>query len=185
MTMTDKVSVICDAAARVFMQYGVKRTGMGEIAQEAGVSRQTLYNLFPSKDAVLVATIKLFMDRSLAEARADLRELTRLEDQLPVVLEHLARRPYAMLHASPHTQDVIDGVGEESRRVIAECTGRFRDLVEELLAPIEDRVGASGLSLSAFADAIVTFAAAAKHEARDQAHLDELLTCLTAMVLRT
>ena len=54
---------IIDAAKRLFLRYGVKRTGMNDIAEEAGISRQTLYKSFANKDAVLQATIRLLADQ--------------------------------------------------------------------------------------------------------------------------
>ena len=43
------------AALRLIGRRGVKRLGMQEIAESAGVSRGTLYRYFPSKDQVLTA----------------------------------------------------------------------------------------------------------------------------------
>jgi AcrR family transcriptional regulator len=168
----------------MFMHYGVKRTGMNDIAREGGVARQTLYNIFPNKDAVLFATIRLFMDRALKETERELAGCSDLREQLGIVFEHVARRPYAMLHASPHTEDIIEGMSAESRKVIAESYEGFRAVVEKLLAPAKGKIRASGTTVHRLADAILNFAIAAKHEARDQAHLDELLHSLTTMALR-
>jgi len=182
--MNERERGICDAAARMFMRYGVKRTSMNDIAAEAGVARQTLYNAFSNKDAVLVATIRLFMDRALEETERGLEGGRDLRERLGIVFEQLARRPYAMLRAAPNTEDVIEGVGAESRNAITESYDSFRDIIEKLLAPSEDKIGASGLTVHQLADAIRRFASAAKREARDETHLDELLESLTIMALR-
>ncbi|MEA1673252.1 helix-turn-helix domain-containing protein [Nitrospirillum sp. BR 11163] len=176
--------MICEAAARLFMHYGVKRTGMNDIAQEAGVARQTLYNIFPNKEAVLLATSRLFMDRALEEAERELLKGGDLGTQIDIVFEYLARRPYAMLHASPHTEDILEGVSAESRKVIAESHDKFRAVIERLLTPAEQKIHASGTTVPHLADAVRNFASAAKYEARDQAHLDELLKSLATMALR-
>ena len=42
---------IVDAAFRVFSRYGVKRTTMNDIAEEAGLVRQTLYTVYKNKDS--------------------------------------------------------------------------------------------------------------------------------------
>ncbi|WP_076859060.1 TetR/AcrR family transcriptional regulator [Bradyrhizobium mercantei] len=182
--MNEREIAICEAAAGLFMHYGVKRTGMNDIAREAGVARQTLYNAFPNKDAVLFATTRLFMDRALKETQRELEGCSDLRKQLGIVFEHVARRPYRMLHASPHTEDIIEGMSAESRMVIAECNEGFRALIEQLLAPEKDKIRASGMTVRRLADAVLHFAIAAKHEARDQAHLDELLHGLTTMAMR-
>jgi hypothetical protein len=131
---------------------------------------------------VLLATIRLFMDRVLRQAESELASCRDLRGQLGIVFE--ARRPYAMLHSTPNAEDIIEGVGTESRMAIAECRDGFRAVVEKLLTPAEDKIRASGMSLHQLANAILNFASAAKHEARDQAHLDELLLNLTTMALR-
>jgi len=40
------------------MRYGIGRTTMADIAQSAGVARQTLYNAYPNKDEVLRAVVR-------------------------------------------------------------------------------------------------------------------------------
>ncbi|WP_404405212.1 TetR/AcrR family transcriptional regulator [Pelagibacterium halotolerans] len=81
---------------------------MNDIALEAGIAWQTLYNTFPNKDAILVATIRFLMDRELRQTEAELAGCSDLGGQLDVVLEHLAR-PYAMLHATSNAEDIIGG----------------------------------------------------------------------------
>jgi AcrR family transcriptional regulator len=181
--MSEREKAICEAATRLFVRYGVKRTGMNDIAQEAGIARQTLYNIFPNKEAVLDGAIRMFMVQALAETERGVARAGDLREQLGIVFEHLVRRPYAMIHASPHTDDLVDGVGPESRKLIGEYRDRFRRRIETLLSPAENEIRASGISVHQLADAIEHFASAAKNEARDQAHLDELLQSLTAMVL--
>lgn len=48
---------ITESALRSFVDHGYVGTTMREIAEEAGVARQTLYNLFDSKAALLLAVV--------------------------------------------------------------------------------------------------------------------------------
>ena len=48
--MNEREKKIIEAAVEVFHRYGVKRASMSDIADEAGVSRQTVYNAFSNKD---------------------------------------------------------------------------------------------------------------------------------------
>ncbi len=57
---------IVDAAIRCFQRYGPQRTSMNDIADEAGISRRTLYRQFDDRPA-LVAEI---LDRRLSELHA-------------------------------------------------------------------------------------------------------------------
>lgn len=181
--MMEREIEICDAAARMFIRYGVKRASMNDIASAAGVARQTLYNLFSNKDEVLVATIRLYMDRAIGETNEALRTVDDIGQSLEIVFEHLARRPYALLNSAPNYEDLIEGQGELSRRAVSDGYQRFAAILERLLAPAEARIRAAGSTVGGLADAILRFACAAKHEARDAAHLNALLATLKAMAL--
>lgn len=52
--MNQTEQALLDAAMRVFSRYGVKRSSMSDLCEEAGVSRQTFYNNFRNKDDILV-----------------------------------------------------------------------------------------------------------------------------------
>jgi AcrR family transcriptional regulator len=54
----DPVATILAAARQCYLNEGISQTGMGEVALAAGVARSTLYRYFPSRDDLLVATIK-------------------------------------------------------------------------------------------------------------------------------
>lgn len=181
--MTTREEAICDAAARMFIRYGAKRTGMNDIARETGIARQTLYNIYPNKEAVLAATIELVMSRALEQAKTDLADCHDLTRQMDLVLEHLVRRPFAMLHSTPNAADIIEGVGADSRAAIQRSKDAFRTVLEDLLAPAGDMIRTSGLTVDQLADAVVNLASAAKHEARDDDHLAQLLNSLKTMVL--
>lgn len=56
---------ILDATVRCFERYGPQRTSMNDIADEAGISRRTLYRLFDDRPA-LVAEL---LDRRIHELR--------------------------------------------------------------------------------------------------------------------
>lgn len=60
----DPEAEILRAAKQCYLSDGIARTGMREVAAAAGVARSTLYRYFPSRDDVLVATIKLEMEEA-------------------------------------------------------------------------------------------------------------------------
>jgi AcrR family transcriptional regulator len=64
---------IVSAALRLIGRRGVKRLGMQEISEAAGVSRGTLYRYFPSKDHVLVAAAN-YDEQRFARGLADTLE---------------------------------------------------------------------------------------------------------------
>jgi AcrR family transcriptional regulator len=61
---TDPRIAILRAARQCYLRDGIASTGMREVAIAAGVARSTLYRYFPSRDDVLVATIKQEMEEA-------------------------------------------------------------------------------------------------------------------------
>src|SRR5665213_2323782 len=60
---------ILGATLRLVGRRGVKRLGMQEVSEAAGVSRATLYRYFPSKDRLLDA-VAVFDEHSFSEGLA-------------------------------------------------------------------------------------------------------------------
>lgn len=61
---------VLDAASSAFLEFGIRRTSMGEIARRAGVSPASLYRWFGSKEAVVAALVA----RDLRRFTADLED---------------------------------------------------------------------------------------------------------------
>jgi AcrR family transcriptional regulator len=53
---------ILEAAAELFYGHGVNSTGLAELAETAHVSKRTLYQHFPTKDALIEACLRRFQD---------------------------------------------------------------------------------------------------------------------------
>jgi AcrR family transcriptional regulator len=90
-------NIILDAAAEHFIQHGIEKTGMKEVAAAAGVARSTLYRYFPSRDDMLIAVIQRDM---LDMASAMNRKLQRYPDPadhlvegLIIAIEEIPKRP--------------------------------------------------------------------------------------------
>jgi len=62
-----KRDTLLDTAERLFYEEGFHATGVDRVVAEAGVARMTLYNHFPSKDALVVAVIERRQARFLAD----------------------------------------------------------------------------------------------------------------------
>ncbi|MGD1935504.1 MAG: TetR/AcrR family transcriptional regulator [Candidatus Phaeomarinobacter sp.] len=181
--MHERNTKIIEAAFRMFARYGVKRTGMGDIAKEAGVARQTLYNAFSSKDEVLSATIDLFTERTLANIRAALTGQATLEDQLDLILDHLSVKPYDMLNATPNAQDIVEGFNNAGQVAIKSGDRQFRKLLSGVLSPYAAAIEASGYTVEQLADFVQVTASSSKQKARSRKHLLQLLRTLKLSVL--
>lgn len=112
-----KRKAVLDAATRVFLRGG-HRASMDEIASLAGVSKQTLYKQFGSKDELFVEIVMSTVDRASDQVVAEVAKLGTTGD-LDGELRDLAHR---QLRAA-----LEPAVVQLRRLVIAEA-GRFPEL---------------------------------------------------------
>ncbi|MDG3087908.1 TetR/AcrR family transcriptional regulator [Vibrio hannami] len=175
---------IVESAFSVFSRYGVQRTTMNDIAKEAGIARQTLYNTFSNKDEVLCATIRLFKERTTVVIQQELEETTDLSSKLDVFFKHLALEPYQLLHSTPHAEDIIQGMSQLSRDEIRSTDEHFRSVIESTLQSYQSSIEKAGLSVFGLSDLVRNSMTGAKHQARDIEHLTALLNSLKAVVLK-
>lgn len=68
----DTAATILDAAVEAMARYGLARLAVEDVASEAGVSRQTVYRYFDSRDGLIAAAVlreeQAFIDRMVAAA---------------------------------------------------------------------------------------------------------------------
>ncbi len=73
---------VCDAAIRCFQQYGPQRTSMADIADEAGISRKTLYRLFDDRPTLIEHILNQRLNEMGAGVKSRLRQFKTIEDAL-------------------------------------------------------------------------------------------------------
>jgi AcrR family transcriptional regulator len=175
----EMVEAILEAAARVLVKHGLEHTTTNHIATAAGVSIGSLYQYFPSKEALVVALLERHMD--------DMRSLilSALEDvrQLPL---RPAARAIIELVVRAHAVDpalhrvLMDQVPRTGR--IAELANFEKDLHRMVVAWLEahrSELRVKDLELAAFlagatVEAITHFTVLYQPERlRDPAFLDE------------
>lgn len=99
---------IIAAAMRCLDRYGPLKTGLSDVATELGVTRQTIYRLYPSTEELLFAVAEAaadaFVNRMVARARryADPGEM--LVECLAFTLERLPKERYLSLLVVPDRQ---------------------------------------------------------------------------------
>lgn len=70
-------TAVCEAAVRCFERYGPQRTSMADIAEEAGISRKTLYRIFDDRPALIEYILQQRMRALGGKLR---KKLSRLKD---------------------------------------------------------------------------------------------------------
>ena len=174
---------ILDAAVRVFMRYGVRRTTMNDIASEAGIVRQTLYNVFKNKDEVLCATIRQYADNGLAASAEEIEQTADLGEQLDILFTHYVVKGYDMMQQSPDADDVINGFNEMGREELARANERFQKAFADVLDPYEQPIMDSGYSVQELATFLASGAKGLKHQAQSRDQLMDMLATLKKAAL--
>lgn len=177
-SMTETEEKILDAAIRTFLRYGARKTSMNDIAKAAGVSRQTLYDLFGGKEELIRASTRSITDQKLATVRAQLRDGMSLADKLDVYFEETIVESFELLKAAGDAEDLIAGYHEVGKEAIAESHERHTALVEEILVTCAEQLLTHGLTPRKQAQFIVTVTMGLKAGVETRADLDEVLRTL-------
>ncbi len=131
--MDERHKKLIEAATIVFGKYGVSKTTMNDIAHEAGVARQTLYNAYPSKEAVLRAALRHAADQTIEAVQAKWRHQTELSDKLETFFQLGPLYWYDLTQASPETADLINGINTIANDELIEIAKIWSALFEEVL----------------------------------------------------
>ncbi|WP_433756208.1 TetR/AcrR family transcriptional regulator [Nocardia sp. CA-135398] len=73
---------LLESALSAFLDFGIKRTSMGEIARRAGISPATLYRRFESKNELVEAVSVREAQRFVAEIDKRVQKVDGVEEQL-------------------------------------------------------------------------------------------------------
>ena len=71
-----------EAADRLFYQKGIRAVGVDTVAAEAGISKRSLYDTFPSKDALVAAYLRQRIQPLPASDQPPAEQVLALFDQL-------------------------------------------------------------------------------------------------------
>ena len=174
---------LIDAALAVFVRYGAKKTSMSDIADAAGVSRQTLYDLVGGKNEFIEAAIRTVTDRNLDQVRNRLERSMSLERQLHVYFEETVVSSFKLLQSSGDPEDLISGHNEVGKAEIKRSHAKHRQLVAKILKPFESKLERSGHQTKDVAELIVVTGMALKYQADSLRSLGKLLDILTNSIV--
>ena len=181
--MTETEEKIIGAAIRTFVRYGARKTAMADIASEAGVSRQTLYDTFGGKDDLIVAAIRYITDQNLGAVRENLAGSETLASQLDTYFSGTVIKSFELLQSSVDAENEVYNHSKSGRAEIERSHEKHRALLTELLTPHKKVMAKSGQTPRKLAHFIVTVVMALKYSARDRDDLDALLDSLKTAAL--
>lgn len=129
-TRTDK---ILTAAFALFLRYGVSRTTMNDIAREAGIARQTLYNTYSNKDEVLRATVQFVVEQDQIAILAAWQDAPTLAAKIDLYFQLGPIKWYEVIQTSPDAADLLDGIHSVAQVEMARMADRFVEMLANML----------------------------------------------------
>ncbi|TCL08585.1 TetR family transcriptional regulator [Shimia isoporae] len=174
---------IIAAATRCFVRYGARKTSMNDIAREAGLSRQTIYDLLGGKDDLICACIRTITDQNLSDVRARLEKSTSLAESLEIYFAETIVKSFELLQTSGDAEDLISGHNDAGKEEIARSHLKHESLVTELLSPYTESLRSLNLTPAEQAHFLVTVVMGLKYGAKSRNDLDALLDALKRNIL--
>jgi AcrR family transcriptional regulator len=180
------VQVILDATARVLCTIGYDRASTNRVALAAGVSVGSLYQYFPSKEALVAALVERHVEEMLRLVRAKIAEVASAP--LPIAVRTMIDSMFAAHAVDPKLHKVLI---EQVPRI-----GRLEDIlgvereIEAMVAALLEarrldvrpaRLGAAAFVLCHVVEAVTHKAVLAELR---QPRVGEVAEEVTEMVLR-
>ncbi|MFD1795353.1 TetR/AcrR family transcriptional regulator [Paracoccus aurantiacus] len=174
---------ILEAAVDVFTRFGLRKATVGDIAERAGVSRQTVYARFADKDAIIAATIEFLGSRCLDQTRKAWEDQHSLAAKLDAYLRHCVIDLYRIAHGSAGGWDMVIGTQPQAREAIRFLLMKRAKALETILSPHAKALAKHGQCPIDLAMFISTVGDSLKHTAEDEVALKRSLDTLRASVL--
>ncbi|ABD57083.1 TetR/AcrR family transcriptional regulator [Jannaschia sp. CCS1] len=180
---SEKEQQIAAAALRVFSRYGLKRATMNDIAEEAGVVRQTLYNVFANKDEVIHGTL-LFYKAGLRQTVADAwRTADSLGEKLDLFFEHYILCSWDAARQTPDAAELETSSLTSIKTAMREADAATEEMLTELFMPHTDALTQNGQDPQSFAIFVNATLIGLKHNTDDRDALTAHLAALKAVIL--
>lgn len=80
-----KAQIVLEAATKIFLQHGFSASTTDMIQKEAGISKATVYNRYPNKEALFSAVIKSACSNTISQVRAIQTSSDNIENTLSEV----------------------------------------------------------------------------------------------------
>ncbi len=155
-TRRPKQAAVMQAATELFVQHGYDGTSTEMIAERAGVSRQTIYNQFESKEALFLAIAKNLIHEVAAPLEEALEEVEDLRGTLLALgrrtLTALLRPKTAAFHRLaitevPRFPELADAIDQASTIAVEVEVAAYLNRQRQLRLPDPKRAAQHFLAL--------------------------------------
>ena len=122
---------VYDAFSLLMYERGYDAITLADIAEAAGMARTSMYNYYPTKEALLVAYTDAEMERFVDELRVELHRVPAPVDRLRVFVERQLQ--YFATHHLPPGSALRDVLSEDAFRRIFEHARTLDEILRGIL----------------------------------------------------
>lgn len=182
-SMSDKTNMIVTAAAQMFARYGYSKTTMGDIAAEAGVARQTVYNAFPGKEEILREVVRQAGEQTYTAVMDVWVHAGSVDEKLSAFHDHGPLKWFEAIRAAPDWAELMDGMHKAASEEMTALDVKWQAAITQML----EGEAAQGTIQAPLDPAVVDFfystSLNAKHGVDDIAKLRTRLSTIKAATL--
>ncbi|MEM7471199.1 MAG: helix-turn-helix domain-containing protein [Pseudomonadota bacterium] len=177
-----KEDLILNAAKSLFVRFGFEKMTMNDIAREAGVARQTVYNRFDSKDAIFVTLVRERMEQLRAELHAAWTETNSVSEMIDAFLRVV---PIAWFDEASTFSNPGEMIDRLNRLATDEMQSFAAEVINNIAGHLEGEAafGSGALDRFSFAENFYWSTVNAKYGARDRADFMKRIETTRAMAL--
>lgn len=154
---------LLEKALDVFVRYGYRKTSMDDVASAAGISRQTIYLHFRSKEALFRAGTEYLFDGALHVVEAALESGEPIEDALVSAFDAWHGRFVETFLRSPHIGEIMEASNSLAEDAVHAKEARFVELVASAVERAGFDLTAVGLSAAEAASLLNATSCGYKH----------------------
>jgi len=172
MHLTDEQ--IANFAWQQFCKYGFSKTTMSDIANSAGISRQSLYNRFQNKDELLRLVARLYFKKNLVLCNEALQNKSNLEDILDTLIQFFIIEVWETVKSLPEGDDLEQSPHEIISEEVQVATNEKITLISDALIKYLNKKAVQKKTANDIAKYFCASASGIKSLAKDEAELLQL-----------
>jgi AcrR family transcriptional regulator len=142
--MTDRDQKILDAAIAVFSRYGVRKATMGDIAEQAGISRPTLYARLRQQGRDHGGGNAADLRTVINEVVEAWQSVETISERIDIFLDCAIVRFFDQIKQMPDSSDLMIGSGEGAAPHLDAEQGKI-DLLTGLFDSRREALAAHGM----------------------------------------
>ena len=183
MPMSDTKVKIIETAVTAFSRHGLRRVSMSDVAEQAHISRQTLYAHYKNKDELFLAAMEAAYASSLVDLKAAWGKAKNLSDVIDAYYEIAVFRPFEIMREHPDLKDLLRGASDQTAHMAKRVEAEKSALVGAQIAPYGAHLAALNSTPLAVGEYVVRTSSQLKFTTDDLDELKRYLNTLKSAVL--